>query len=462
VDDRDVEGTQIVDRTDDTFDVESGVIPISRPSDLDATAIGVPGPGPTRVPAARYTDPGFAELEARDLWPRVWQIACTVDHVSAPGDVFELRCGRLSVLIVRGDDGELRAFQNSCRHRGNSLCEGTATGLTELRCAFHRWTWDLAGRLREVPSRRGFGALRNEDLPLVPVSVGEWGPLVFVNVDPDAEPLGDFLDGVPEDAAWARLDEFRCVVTTVSAVAANWKVVADGFSETNHIQGLHREMLGSIDDVHAHQHLWDRHGASYQRYGVPSPRLGRSVDDQVVWDSFMQTQGGRLGPDHVAGTPMPPVPDGSTIRDVMADILRRHQTQFGADMGDFDTEQMMDLAQYNLFPNATVLVWSEMINVILSRPGPTPDQAEMHTYLLLRHHADAPRQQPAAVSLPADGDLGWILNQDVSVVASMQRGLSQPGFTHLLLSSEERRIANMHRNLERMLGIGPDDPQPTG
>ena len=57
----------------------------------------------------------------------------------------------LSVLVVRGDDGELRAFQNACRHRGSALCEGTGTGLAEIRCPFHRWTYDLSGRLREVP-----------------------------------------------------------------------------------------------------------------------------------------------------------------------------------------------------------------------------------------------------------------------------------------------------------------------
>ena len=76
--------------------------------------------------------------------------------------------------------------------------------------------------------------------------------------------------------------------------------MADGFSETYHVQGLHREMLGSIDDIHAPQRLWGRHGVSYQHYGVPSPRLGRDVADQVVWDSFIVTQGGRMGPDHAS------------------------------------------------------------------------------------------------------------------------------------------------------------------
>ena len=117
----------------------------------------------------------FAELEHERLWPRVWQIACTVDHVAAPGDWFEYRAGWISVIVVRDDDGELRAFQNVCRHRGNSLCEGSGAGLTELRCPFHRWAWDLAGRLREIPSRGYFGPIRDDELALFPVHASTYG-----------------------------------------------------------------------------------------------------------------------------------------------------------------------------------------------------------------------------------------------------------------------------------------------
>ena len=112
------------------------------------------------IPAARYTSSAFAALESERLWPRVWQLACSLDHVANPGDFHEFRIGALSVLVVRGDDLELRAFQNSCRHRGSALCEGTGLGLTEIRCPFHRWTYDLTGALREVPSRREFGDAR--------------------------------------------------------------------------------------------------------------------------------------------------------------------------------------------------------------------------------------------------------------------------------------------------------------
>ena len=89
-------------------------------------AIGTPPQRPTLVPAERYYSAAFAQLEVERMWPKVWQVACTVDHVAEPGDYFEYRCGPYSVLIVRGEDGTLRAFQNVCRHRGNSLCGGTA------------------------------------------------------------------------------------------------------------------------------------------------------------------------------------------------------------------------------------------------------------------------------------------------------------------------------------------------
>ena len=233
-----------------------------------------------RIPAERYTSPEFAELEHERLWPKVWHVACTVDHVANPGDWFEHRLGRFSVVLVRGGDGVLRGFQNVCRHRGNSICQGSGTGATELRCPYHRWAWDLAGRLREVPSRRGFGVLRNDELGLLPVRVEVWARLVFVNLDLDAEPLQDWLEGVADDIAWANLDEFRGAYSTVTPVNCNWKAVNDGFSETYHVQGIHREMLASIDDVDAPQRIWDRHSASYQRYGVPSPRLGRGIGDQ--------------------------------------------------------------------------------------------------------------------------------------------------------------------------------------
>jgi phenylpropionate dioxygenase-like ring-hydroxylating dioxygenase large terminal subunit len=413
---------------------------------------------PTRVPKSRYLSPEFAALEMERMWPRVWQIACTVDHVSDPGDYFEYRIGTLSILVVRDLDGALHAYQNVCRHRGNLICSGSGHGLEELRCGYHRWCWGLDGRLREVPSRKGFGVLRNDDYPLFPASVDTLGPIVFVNPDPDAMPLAEYLEAVPEDLAWLGLDDFRGEAIVTVPVEANWKVVADGFSETYHVQGLHREMIGSMDDIDAPQQVWGHTSKSAQHYGVPSPRFRGGLDDQTVWDSFIITQGGRMG--ITEPCPVPDLADGESVADAIAARIRAHQQQKGgADLSRFDTTQMLELHQYNLFPNATVLITPDLLSVIVARPGADAEHAEMVMFSFSRApSADAPRATPFDVTLgPDQADFGFVLNADMRIAPDVQRGLRQPGLTHLTLSSEECRVINTHRNLERYLGIGRDE-----
>lgn len=411
---------------------------------------------PWRVPTYRYTSPEFAALEVERMWPKVWQIACSVDHVAAPGDWFEYRVGPYSILLVRGDDGGLRAFQNVCRHRGNSLCTGAGEGLTEIRCGYHRWAWDLQGLLKEVPSRKDFGVLRNEDLPLFPARVATWGPLVFVNLDMAAMPLEEYLEALPGDIAWVGVDEFRCEVTASTTVEVNWKIVVDGFSETYHVQGIHREMLPSMDDVNNAQDIWGHTSKSSQPYGVPSPRL-RGVTEQQVWDSFIVTQGGRMGVKESCPVPEPPA--GQTVQDVIAQGIRRTQAAAGADLSRFDTDEVLRLHQYNIFPNATVLVSADLFQVICARPGSTPGDAEMVALSMKRvSSADAPRSSPFDVVMgPDQANFGFVLNQDLGVLAGMQRGVRQPGLTHFTLSLEECRVVNTHRNLERYLGIEPTE-----
>jgi phenylpropionate dioxygenase-like ring-hydroxylating dioxygenase large terminal subunit len=433
----------------------------------DLVQVGVTGFGlarPSRVPKTRYTSADFMARELERMWPRVWQVACSVDHVASAGDWFEHRAGTTSVLVVRGDDGTLRAFQNVCRHRGNLLCEGAGEGLTQLQCPFHHWTWDLGGRLREVPSRKTFGTLRNDDFPLVPVHVDTWGPLVFVNLDPreTVEPLTEYLEGVPADTSWARLDEFRCQVTARIPVPCNWKIVAEGFSESYHIQGLHPELLASVDDVNGPQRIFGKHGVLYQDYGVPSPRLGADVSDASVWESFVRTQGDRVGIDRdQADAPAPPVADGATMRDAIASRIREYQSTFGIDLAAYDTEQLLRLSQYNLFPNSSVLVWGDELNVLVALPGRTPDSAELLVFVLHRVPSpEKPRRRPRDHVFPPDGDIGPVFNQDVSVLKTAQRGLEQPGLTHITLSSEECRVVNLHRTLERYLDITPTELTP--
>ncbi len=415
-------------------------------------AIGTPPQQPTLVPAERYYSPAFAALEIERMWPKVWQLACMADHVAEPGDYFEYRCGPYGVLIVRGDDGALRAFQNACRHRGNSLCVGSGQGLREIKCGYHGWTWDLAGTLRRVPDRKGFGSLRMSDFPLVPARVEAWDGLVFVNPDLDAMPLPDYLEAVPDDIAWCRLGDFRCYATLTVEVEANWKTVADGFSETYHIQTLHPELLRCVDDIHAPQRIWGHTGKSDQPYGVQSPRFEGALSDEEVWDAYVCTQGALMGV--AEGTPLPEREPGQTVADLIAARTRSFAASRGVDLGWADTDRVTRLHQYNVFPNMTLLTNADHLTVMCARPGPDPDHGELVMFLMTRMAPGAPRSKPTDVRVPAgEAEPGLVLTQDIKVLPGLQRGLHQPGFTHLVLSGEERRVINMHRNLERYLDL---------
>ena len=428
----------------------------------DEDAIGTPPANPTLVPADRYYSPAFAALEAQRMWPKVWQLACMLDHVAQPGDYVEYRCGSYSVLIVRDDDGVLRAFQNVCRHRGNSLCAGSGSDLRELKCGYHGWTWDLAGALKRVPNRKGFGSLRMSDFPLIPARVDTWAGLVFVNLDLGAVSLLEYLEAVPDDIAWCHLEDFRCYATLTVEVDANWKTIADGYSETYHVQTLHPELLRCVDDIHAPQQIWVHTGKSDQPYGVPSPRFDGALRDEEVWDAYVYTQGALMGA--AEGTPFPADArrPGQTVADLIADRTRAFAAGRGVDLNWADTDRMTRLHQYNVFPNMTLLANADHLTVMCSRPGPDPDQGELVMFLMTRMPPGAPRSKPTDVRMGAEAaEPGVVLTQDIAVLAGLQRGMHQPGFTHLVLSSEERRVINMHRNLERYLDL-PQSQQMSG
>jgi len=412
-----------------------------------------------RVPASRYISSEWAALEAERLWPHVWQLACSVDHVRDAGDWYEYTCGPLSVMLVRGDDGVLRAFQNVCLHRGNELCHGSGTGREEIRCVYHRWCWNLDGRLREIPSRKGFGVIRNDEYSLRPVQVDTWGPLVFVNLDPAAEPLAEFLAPVPTETAWLRPDEYACRAIVTIPLPCNWKTGIDAFSETYHVQGIHRQMIPSTDDVNGPQEVWARHGRLNQPYGIASPRLRGGASDQEIWESFCATQGERVGQSGREDPgPVPARRDGESVRSMLARMIRDRSAEEHVDLGAFDDAEVTDLHQYNCFPNISPVFLVDSLAVVRTRPGSTPDDCFLDLWFLSRTPAGQERARPADVTMDAEtADVGGVFNQDIANLRRVQRGLHQPGFTHLTLSREEMRIESLHRNLERYLGIEPSE-----
>ena len=318
------------------------------------------------------------------------------------------RCSSCAV-----DDGELRAYPERCRHRGNIICEGAGTGSTELRCVYHRWCWDLQGRLREVPSRKGFGMIRNDDFPLLP-RVGR-------HVGPDGvrEPRPRRRCRSPTTSRGSPTTS-RGSASTTSAARRRHRAGA------GELEGRLRRLLRDVpragpaprDDGLDRRHRRAAAGAgahtskSAQHYGVPSPRLRprRRRPDRV---GLVHRHPGRPHGDHRTVPGPASCAEGETVADAIAERVRgAKRQQGGADLSGFDTTQMLELHQYNVFPNATILIMPDLLSVIVARPGADVEHAEMVMInFVAAASADAPRTQPFDVTLgPDQADFGFVLN----------------------------------------------------
>jgi nitrite reductase/ring-hydroxylating ferredoxin subunit len=149
------------------------------------------------LPTARYTSAEFDALEKQYLWSRTWLCAGRTSQLPNPGDFMVFRKAGPSILLVRGKDGELRAFYNTCRHRGAPVVRGTQGHADLLRCQFHSWTYNLEGRLIGVPGQSGFPGLDRSQRGLIPVRCETAAGWIFTNLDANASSLTEFLGCLP-------------------------------------------------------------------------------------------------------------------------------------------------------------------------------------------------------------------------------------------------------------------------
>jgi phenylpropionate dioxygenase-like ring-hydroxylating dioxygenase large terminal subunit len=228
-------------------------------------------------PKADYLDREFHELEKKHLWPKVWQIACRPEEIAQAGDFIVYDVADESVIVSRGADGEIHAFHNFCTHRGTQLAEGRGN-TRQFVCPFHGWRFGIDGRNVKVVDRQDWGGcLSKADVDLVPVKVGEWGGFVWINMDPDCQPLDEFLEPMKAKCDRFEFEKLRPAWYKSVIVPANWKTTLGAFTEFYHVQTTHAQMLTYTQDYSISRAM-GRHGwISYSgASGLPvgrSPRL---------------------------------------------------------------------------------------------------------------------------------------------------------------------------------------------
>jgi phenylpropionate dioxygenase-like ring-hydroxylating dioxygenase large terminal subunit len=198
------------------------------------------------LPSDWYVDPTRLEDEFERVFDRAWQYAGPAELVAEPGTFLTTRAGRVPIVVTRDTEGELNAFVNVCRHRGAEVARDRNGKRKSLQCHYHAWTYGLDGRLRAAPRTEG---LDLDDVALPRAQVGIWGPFVFVNPDPDAEPLEDTLGELPGIVADAGvpLDVIRPRRSSGYEIQANWKLVVDNYLECYHCPVAHPGFSSAFD-----------------------------------------------------------------------------------------------------------------------------------------------------------------------------------------------------------------------
>ena len=190
------------------------------------------------LPAAWYHDPEHYRRELDAFWYRRWLAACREEEVPDSGNWLVVRIGGQSLVVLRDENSSIKAFHNTCRHRGSILCEKESGKFARGRivCPYHAWTYDLAGRLVATPRRMETPDFDAKDFPLFEVAARSWGGFVFVCLASPKEA------SFPEKYRNYGFENLRIGKRIVADVKANWKLLAENFAECFHCPPVHPEL----------------------------------------------------------------------------------------------------------------------------------------------------------------------------------------------------------------------------
>ncbi len=338
-----------------------------------------------REPVANYRSEQRLGLELARVFRRVPTPFCPSASLPQPGSYLAREAAGVPLVVVRGADGKVRAFRNACRHRGTQVANGAGCAKSFV-CPYHAWTYELDGRLRHVPHEAGFPGLDKKTHGLVPVHAEESLGLIWVTQDtPAIEP--DQLPVLlrPEQQLYA---------ATEFEVAANWKILLEGFIEGYHIRFTHPE--------------------SFFPYGFDNLNL---ID--------LYGRSGRI-----------------------TYPFRRIKKLESVPHGERKVEGLLTYV-YHVFPNVLIITLSRHTNVVILEPV-SHDRTRQVTYTLTN---DAGDEALAAAKHDQDfvGNTGLV--EDRAVVASIQRGMQSGANEVFTFGHYESLIVHFHRSLNAVLSV---------
>lgn len=188
------------------------------------------------LPGWLYHDPEFFEAEKAAFLRASPQIVCHESEITAPGEWRSLDYLGESIIVLRGDDGAVRAFHNVCRHRGSRLVDGAGGCAKVLTCPYHAWSYDRAGKLVGVPHRNEYPGLDTAQFGLKPVALENWRGFLFVRLEDGLPSMAEMMAPYEDEVAPYRFEDMRAIgAVRIRERDLNWKTIADNYSDHLHI-----------------------------------------------------------------------------------------------------------------------------------------------------------------------------------------------------------------------------------
>jgi len=201
------------------------------------------------IPAPWYFDTRIAQLEHDTVFASNWQVVGRLDQVQTPGRFFTITINDEPLVVVRGDDGQLRAFYNVCRHHAATVVPEESGCAKQFRCPYHGWTYGNDGTLKGMVEFEGVCNFNRADNGLVPVRLDSWENFLFVNLDGKAAPLLAFLGNVPSLTAPLKLTEkLHHFDRRIYTLNCNWKVYVDNYLDGGyHVPHAHKGLSSVVE-----------------------------------------------------------------------------------------------------------------------------------------------------------------------------------------------------------------------
>ena len=354
----------------------------------------------------RHTDDTFYQAEMKHVWRKSWLLAGHVSEFRKAGDYRLLDIPFAPVFVVCGKDGELRAFLNSCRHRGATVLRELAGSANVLSCQYHGWTYNLEGKLIGVPESEGFPELNMEDHPLQEVRCERFGGFIYVNFDTDTPPLLEWLGPIATQYGALADAPLRIITKQSFEVNCNWKIATEAFREGYHISQVHRNTAaqGLMGEKSFFEMYPNGHGAMF----IPF----RADLSQVDWEGM------------VAKSPLPILP--------------------GTDTNDF----RQGVVQISIFPNAAFGLQPQGFPIFITWPL-SADRCRLDLIYFAGDWGDATR--PAELDGVINA-LEVLTTEDIGNLEAIQKSVAANPDLGIPLSTQECLIYHMHADIDRLIG----------